>query len=295
MKRRFTKFYMRADAFACNCRDIETEALAAHVPREHVHYLPNAVDTERYRPARGDEKARIRAEQGWRADAQLCFFVGRLSAEKGVLDLLTAWRDVGNAKRILVLVGPDMTGPLDAGPAARRFVASMGMQSSVIFHGASVEIARLLRAADLYVQPSHYESFSNALIEAMAMGCPSSPRASAACSTASSTARTGCSRIRRIPPTSRGSCATLLDQPQLAARLGAKARETAVARVRRAADHGTVCGLVRRGRVARVSGGCSRISRCQCSSIRSAQSLAALLRLPARWSSIKRSTDSRLK
>ena len=59
MKRRFTSFYMRADAFACNCRDNENEALDAHVPREHVYYLPNSVDTERYRPARGDEKARI--------------------------------------------------------------------------------------------------------------------------------------------------------------------------------------------------------------------------------------------
>ncbi|HKV98920.1 MAG TPA: glycosyltransferase family 4 protein [Vicinamibacterales bacterium] len=228
MKRRFTNFYKQADAIACNCRDNETEALSAGVPRERVYYLPNSVDTERYRPAQGDEKARIRAEQGWRQDAQLCFFVGRLSTEKGVLDLLTAWRDIGNANRILVIIGPDMPGPLNAGPAARRFVSSMGMQPSVIFQGASVETARLLRAADAYVQPSHYESFSNALIEAMATGLPVVA------------SRVGGMRDCIVDgenglfanPEDAGDLArklrTLLDNPGLSAGLGAKARKTMV-------------------------------------------------------------------
>jgi glycosyltransferase involved in cell wall biosynthesis len=228
MKRRFTSFYMRADAFACNCRDNENEALAAHVPREDVYYLPNSVDTERYRPPRGDEKARIRAEQGWRADAQLCFFVGRLSTEKGVLDLLTAWRDVGHANRILVLIGPDMPGPLNAGPAARRFVSSMGMQSSVIFHGPSVETARLLRAADAYVQPSHYESFSNALIEAMATGLPVAASRVGGMRDCIVDGENGLFANPQDPADLARKLRTLLDNPQLAARLGAKARQTMV-------------------------------------------------------------------
>jgi glycosyltransferase involved in cell wall biosynthesis len=172
LKRRVRNLYMRADAFACNNRDNEREALACGVPRAHVHYLPNAVDTERFRPAEDGEQARIRAEQGWPARARLCLYVGRLSLEKGVLDLLKAWRDVGSADRMLIFVGPDMPGPLEAGPAARQYVADHGMQDRVIFHGESTDTAALLRAADVYVQPSHYESFSNALIEAMATGLP---------------------------------------------------------------------------------------------------------------------------
>jgi glycosyltransferase involved in cell wall biosynthesis len=46
------------------------------------------------------------------------------------------------------------------------------MDDRVRFHGASDDVARLLRAADIYVQPSHYEAFSNAVIEAMATGLP---------------------------------------------------------------------------------------------------------------------------
>jgi glycosyltransferase involved in cell wall biosynthesis len=172
MKSLVRRVYMRADAFACNSRENEREAIECRVPPGHVYYLPNAVDVDRYRPAETGEKARVRSEQGWRADAQLCLYVGRLSMEKGVMDLLQAWRSVGASNRLLILIGPDMPGPLDAGPAARRFVADNNLQDRVVFHGASTDTARLLRAADVYVQPSHYESFSNALVEAMATGLP---------------------------------------------------------------------------------------------------------------------------
>jgi len=173
LKTRSRRIYMAANAFVCNCREIEAEALACGVPRSAVHYLPNAVDLERYRVRDDGERARVRLEEGWPADAVICAYVGRLSVEKGVLDLLEAWRAVPHARKRLVLIGPDMSGhALDAGPAARQYVAEHGMEGSVVFYGESTRAERLLRAADLYVQPSHYEAFSNALIEAMATGLP---------------------------------------------------------------------------------------------------------------------------
>jgi glycosyltransferase involved in cell wall biosynthesis len=173
LKARVRAIYMAADAFVCNCREIETEALACGVPRDRVHYLPNAVDLTRFRLPAPGERADIRAAAGWPADALICLYVGRLSEEKGIMDVLAAWREVRHPHALLVLVGPDMTGhPLDAGPLARRYVARHGMDDRVRFHGASDDVARLLRAADIYVQPSHYEAFSNAVIEAMATGLP---------------------------------------------------------------------------------------------------------------------------
>ena len=50
VKRLLRRAYMTADAFACNSREIEQEALALGVCRARVHYLPNAVDVERFRP-----------------------------------------------------------------------------------------------------------------------------------------------------------------------------------------------------------------------------------------------------
>ena len=173
LKRAVRSIYTPADAFACNCREIEDEALACGVPRARVHYLPNAVDVDRYRPAAPGEKSQIRAAEGWPQDALLCLYVGRLSVEKGVMELLEAWRTLTHPNKRLVLIGPDMPGnPSDLGQVARQFVAEHGLTHEVIFYGESNDGARLLRAADLYVQPSHYEAFSNALVEAMATGLP---------------------------------------------------------------------------------------------------------------------------
>lgn len=228
LKRRVQRFYMQADAFACNNRENEREALECGVPRDRVHYLPNAVDTERFRPAAAGEQAQIRAEHGWREDAQLCMYVGRLSVEKGVLELLAAWRDVGSASRVLILVGPDMPGPLDAGPAARTFVADHGLQDRVIFHGASTDTARLLRAADVYVQPSHYESFSNALIEAMAAGLPAVASRVGGMLDCIVDGQNGVLATPKDAADLAVKLRALLDEPARGARLGASARQTVV-------------------------------------------------------------------
>ena len=48
-----------------------------------------------------------------------CAPTGRLSREKGVLELVEAWKDVQPANATLMLAGPDMPGsPWDAGPGA---------------------------------------------------------------------------------------------------------------------------------------------------------------------------------
>ncbi|HUL74120.1 MAG TPA: glycosyltransferase family 4 protein [Vicinamibacterales bacterium] len=229
MKRRMTAFYMRADAFACNNHENEREALECGVPRARVHYLPNGVNTDRFRPAEPGEKARVRSQQRWPADAQLCLYVGRLSLEKGVMELLAAWREIGSATRVLILIGPDMPGPLEAGPAARQFVADHQMQDRVIFHGETTDAATLLRAADLYVQPSHYESFSNALVEAMGTGLPVVATRVGGMLDCIVDGENGLLSAPKDAADLAAKLRTLLDDPARAARLGARARETVVA------------------------------------------------------------------
>lgn len=167
------RLYRSANAYPCITREIEREALASGVPPDRVHYLPYGVDLRRFRPATIGEREALRAEVGWPPDRTIVLYVARLSVEKGILDLLDAWRHIDDATAVLVVVGPDMAGHhLDAGPAARRMVVEAGLEGRVVFHGPTSDPAPFFRAADIFVQPSHWEASPAAVVEAMASRLP---------------------------------------------------------------------------------------------------------------------------
>jgi glycosyltransferase involved in cell wall biosynthesis len=165
--------YRGADAFACISRDIERETLACGIPRERVWYLPNAIDMTHFRPPEAGERERLRRELGFPGDRVICLFVGRLSREKGVLELLQAWRLLQPAGALLVIAGPDMTGHAwDAGGPGRAFVERHALTDSVRFIGPLTDVAPAIKASDLVVQPSHFEALGLSAIEALACGVP---------------------------------------------------------------------------------------------------------------------------
>lgn len=163
--------YARGDAFACISRVIEREVIARGIPRDRVHYLPNAIDMTRFRPASDLERRAYRQEHGIAADTVICLFVGRLSREKGLMELMEAWRSIQHA--VLLVAGPDMEGhPWNVGPAARQFAERNRLPSPVKFLGSVADVAPLLRIADVVVQPSHFEALGLSAIEALASGVP---------------------------------------------------------------------------------------------------------------------------
>lgn len=165
--------YRRADALACISHGIEREAVSAGMPRERVHYVPNAVDMSRYRPATLGERLELREGLGVPPGRSVCLFVGRLSREKGVMDLLEAWRLARLPDALLLVAGPDMVDhPWNVGPAARHFVEEHGLGTTVRFLGPISDVAPLLRAADVVSQPSHFEALGLSAIEALASGVP---------------------------------------------------------------------------------------------------------------------------
>ena len=166
--------YGRADAIGCISRGIERETLDAGVSRQRVHYLPNPVDTQVFSPVAPDVRHRIRERLGLPQASLVAVFVGRLSREKGVIELVQAWvraKPVG----LLVLIGPAMTDhPWDVSAEARRLVEQHGVADSVRFAGAQPAgaVASWLQAADFAIQPSHFEAMGLAAAEAMAAGLP---------------------------------------------------------------------------------------------------------------------------
>lgn len=167
------RVYARTDAIACISRVLEDEALAFGIARERVHLLPNAIDMTRFAPLPATEREARRHALGFAPDHVVCTYVGRLSREKGVLELVEAWKTVQPANATLVLAGPDMPGsPWDAGPGARAIVDSSGLSKSVRFLGATDDVASVLQTTDIAVQPSHFEALGLAAIEALACGVP---------------------------------------------------------------------------------------------------------------------------
>jgi glycosyltransferase involved in cell wall biosynthesis len=164
--------YRRADAFACISHGLEREALAAGISADRVHFLPNAIDMDRFAPSEPARRAR-RAALGLAPDAVVCLFLGRLSREKGLLDLIEAWRLLPRSAAVLLIVGPEMADhPWNAGPPARALVARYGLEDSVRFLGSATDTPNLLRAADVLVQPSHFEAQGLSAVEALACGVP---------------------------------------------------------------------------------------------------------------------------
>ncbi len=220
--------YRRADRIVCIGRDLEREALRAGVPRERVEYLPHGVDLARFRPPEAGERDRIRAELAWPRGKTIVLFVGRLSLEKGVMDLLEAWRLAHDADALLVLVGPDMPAhPWDAGGPARAFVAAHGLGESVRFEGYAADPSRFYRAADVFVQPSHFEALGNTAIEAMASGLPVIASGVGGLADFCVDGENALIHAPHSPPSLAGAIRTLLTDRTLAERLAAAGRRTA--------------------------------------------------------------------
>jgi glycosyltransferase involved in cell wall biosynthesis len=150
--------FRRSGAVVAMSHESVREARSVGIPVERIFRTTNGVDTTVFRPA---------ADGGSRRGVPTAVYVGRLSHEKGVMDLVEAWRIVVERVRgaRLLLYG---SGPEE--PALRRRVRDLGLEGSVDFRGATGDVPSALRGADVFVLPSHTEGNSNALLEAMATG-----------------------------------------------------------------------------------------------------------------------------
>lgn len=90
--------------------------------------------------------------------------VGRLSKEKGHIILLRAFAKITDKNWTLHLIGD--------GPERNNLeteAEKLGVTNRVIFHGHLKNFNKLLGESEIFVLPSFYEGFPNALLEAMSV------------------------------------------------------------------------------------------------------------------------------
>lgn len=153
------RFHNRSDATlvpTCELADF----LRSERFSEVVHQ-PRAVDTQRFDPAR--RSAELRA--GWRIGENdlAVVYLGRIAAEKNLPLAIRAFREIEklrpDAKFVWIGEGPELAGIRAANP---DFVyCGLRRDEDLAAHFAST---------DLFLFPSHSETFGNVTLEAMASG-----------------------------------------------------------------------------------------------------------------------------
>lgn len=112
----------------------------------------------------------VRSAHGISTDAIVIGFVGRITRDKGIAELLDAWRSVRSAHgNVHLLVVGDAD---DATPQTAHVLAAFRGDPRVHVHGGDWNTPPLYAAMDLLVLPTYREGFPNVLLEAAAMALP---------------------------------------------------------------------------------------------------------------------------
>jgi len=172
------KLFLLNDRFVAISRSLERDLARLGIAPERIRFIPNGVDTARFRPAAdAAEKRALRQRLGIAPESKCVAFMGLVSRRKGADLLAEAWIRV--AKRIpgaaLLMIGPERHPYLPVENCREdiaRLLRENGLEQSVRFTGAVENSEEWLRAADAFALPSRAEGMPNALLEAMATGLP---------------------------------------------------------------------------------------------------------------------------
>ncbi len=140
------------------------------VSKERIQIMSHKIERQRFYPA---DKVASKVKLGINSSIPTIGCIGRFDPQKGQLDLIQA------AHRLkqqglnfqLLMVGQDTKNEPGSLAKCKEETRKLGLDQTVSFFEHSDRIEEVYRAIDLFVMPSHQETFGLALIEAMASGC----------------------------------------------------------------------------------------------------------------------------
>ncbi|MFZ2446369.1 MAG: glycosyltransferase family 4 protein [Syntrophobacteraceae bacterium] len=137
------------------------------------HGTGNGINTKRFDPNRFSDSDRkdLRQSLGIPDTAQVLLFVGRMVAEKGLVELVRAWETLKLKYRDLhlVLVGP--WSDVDRLPQEAEYIVTQG-HDRVHVLGRLEDVAPIFSISDIFVLPTYREGIPISALEASAMQLP---------------------------------------------------------------------------------------------------------------------------
>jgi glycosyltransferase involved in cell wall biosynthesis len=208
----------------CNSDSLRNQALALGVaPEAKLHLLgsgsSNGVDVERFQPGPSNLRERL----GLPSDAHVVGFVGRLTRDKGLPELVEAFDAILAAKPDAHLL---LVGWLDAAEDALGHDLRSRIRKHPRIHstGFVADTAPYYRAMDVMVLPTWREGFPNVVLEAAASGIPVITTLSTGSRDAVVPEVTGLLIPPGYPVAIREAVLQLLHNPERRCRMGAAAR-----------------------------------------------------------------------
>ena len=142
---------------------------------DHIHFTPTWVDTETFQPPSANDRRSLREsvfkEFDFSGMSRLFIWVGRLDIQKNPVLLVDAFHLLHQLRpeACLLIVGDGVL----RGQVERR-IKGLDLNSQIVLCGVKspADIARYLKAADVFVLSSTYEGMPICILEALGSGLP---------------------------------------------------------------------------------------------------------------------------
>lgn len=222
----------RATVMTANSESVATFYTEQGFPRSRIVVIPNGVPLS----DAANDRTWIRQALGFQPHDRIVGFVGRLARQKRLEDLTWAFQllhqVVDHARLVLIGDGPERD-------AIAELAGKLTCRDKMVFAGHRTDAYRLMQGLDAFCLPSEFEGMSNSLLEAMSLGLPVVVSDIAANRELVTHEQNGLVFPLGNSPEMTKSLRRVLDDQELARRLGSTAR-------RFVAEHHSVEQLVTR-------------------------------------------------
>lgn len=156
----------RLKAVICNSQMVKKEILHYfRIDEQKIHVIPNGIDTQLFHPGLIQQRDKYRRQWQIPLEATVYLFVGSGYQRKGLQQTIEAFASLQQG--YLVVVGHDKRERY-----YRNLATKLNIESRVLFFGSQQDVKPFYALSDVFVLPTLYDPFPNAVLEAMACGLP---------------------------------------------------------------------------------------------------------------------------